>query len=543
MKKSGVVFSLLAFFLLPTISLAAQVPAPATIVQAVLSAVEKGHNGDAASPDKTPPWRVDQGGTGATSFTNGSILFYWNGFAQDNPNIFWDGTNHILDIGTNTVYQPISRFTVKGATNQGLLNLVSSLGISKLFVDSNGNVGIGNTTPHHKLDVSGAIYSRLVTATSGSIDWNAGNVQSLTLSSPNTNITFTNGQPGGEYTLILKQDAAGGRTVTWPSSILWAGGTAPTLSSGANATDVMNFVYNGTNYLGSAKLAYASTPPTPPPPKSGTVAVLVVAGGGGGGGSHYNHHGSGGGGAGGYQAINSVPIAIGSYAISVGAGGSGGPSDLNGSNGGNSSFGSLVTSIGGGGGSAAVDSNGGNGGSGGGASGNAYGPGIGTPGQGNSGGTAIATTIGGGGGGGGGASNAGANTTTDVGAAGGNGTSSAISGSSVTYAGGGGGGDWANAAGGIPAAGGAGGGGAGGVNGGNGTSGMANTGSGGGGAASLSGDVSQGTSVGGAGGSGIVIISYPTGSITATGGTVTTAGGSTIHFFTSSGIFMVTTIH
>jgi hypothetical protein len=34
-----------------------------------------------------------------------------------------------------------------------------------------------------------------------------------------------------------------------------------------------------------------------------------------------------------------------------------------------------------------------------------------------------------------------------------------------------------------------------------------------------------------------VIISYVTGTMTATGGTVTTSGGNTIHTFTSSGTF------
>jgi hypothetical protein len=46
----------------------------------------------------------------------------------------------------------------------------------------------------------------------------------------------------------------------------------------------------------------------------------------------------------------------------------------------------------------------------------------------------------------------------------------------------------------------------------------------------------------GAGGSGIVILSYPTGTLTATGGTITTSGGNTIHTFTSSGTFQITRI-
>lgn len=46
----------------------------------------------------------------------------------------------------------------------------------------------------------------------------------------------------------------------------------------------------------------------------------------------------------------------------------------------------------------------------------------------------------------------------------------------------------------------------------------------------------------GAGANGIAIISYPIGSITATGGTMTTAGGNTIHTFTTNGSFVVTAV-
>ncbi len=45
---------------------------------------------------------VSRGGTGASSFTNGSIPFIWNGvFSEDNGNFFWDNTNKRLGIGTS----------------------------------------------------------------------------------------------------------------------------------------------------------------------------------------------------------------------------------------------------------------------------------------------------------------------------------------------------------------------------------------------------------------------------------------------------------
>jgi hypothetical protein len=83
----------------------------------------------------------------------------------------------------------------------------------------------------------------------------------MTLSSSPT-LTFSNGQAGGQYTLILKQDGTGGRTVTWPGSIKWAGGPAPILTSNANAIDSVNFTYDGSNYLGTYTLAYGGIPST-----------------------------------------------------------------------------------------------------------------------------------------------------------------------------------------------------------------------------------------------------------------------------------------
>ena len=50
-------------------------------------------------------------------------------------------------------------------------------------------------------------------------------------------------------TLQLKQDATGSRTAAgWPASVLFSGGTAPTLTTTANKTDYITMDYDGTNY-------------------------------------------------------------------------------------------------------------------------------------------------------------------------------------------------------------------------------------------------------------------------------------------------------
>ena len=287
------------------------------------------------------------------------------------------------------------------------------------------------------------------------------------------------------------------------------------------------------------------------------VEYLVVAGGGGGG----RQHGGGGGGGGyrssvagessggGSSAESTLSLVPGTYVVTVGGGGAGSSTQsggtytgVRGANGSSSVFHSI-TSIGGGGagsyrGSVSVDSNGNSGGSGGGAgSTEGVGPGAGNYGgagevsQGYPGGRSSYAGAGGGGAGGIGGNGAGS-TPGGIGGTGGSGVTSAITGTSVSRAGGGGGGIYGS---GNGSTGTIGYGTDGGANGGtgtqNGNDAVSNRGGGGGGGGAWE-------YYGGAGGSGIVIVRYQ-GSQRATGGTVTSAGGYTIHTFTGSGSFIV----
>ena len=209
------------------------------------------------------PWRVDQGGTGAASFTSGSILFISDGvFSENNFALYWDQLTNTLSVGGTST--PPAKLSVRGATGMALLNLVSSLGSSLFYVSELGALGIGNANPQHMLDVAGAFYSRLVNLTDGStvaVNWNNGNTQTVTLGG-NRTLIFSSGQAGGHYTLILNQDASGNRLVTWPSGIKWQFGNPPTLSGGANTTDVIEFISTGSEYLGSARLSFSSPSPS-----------------------------------------------------------------------------------------------------------------------------------------------------------------------------------------------------------------------------------------------------------------------------------------
>jgi len=295
--------------------------------------------------------------------------------------------------------------------------------------------------------------------------------------------------------------------VSNPGGIVGLGDTSPITVTGLSNSTSYTFQVAAMNGAGASSLSSSSSSVTPSSPTK-TINVLIVGGGGAGGSSA-----GGGGGAGGYVATTYGALTT-SYSIVVGAGGAATPTNGNG-NPGNPSSAFGFTALGGGQGTAYGGGNGGNGGSGGGGGcqstsqlggsstqSSTYGYG-----SGNSGGGGSPYTDANFGGGGGGAGSAGTPGTS--GGAAGSGLTYQINGSNYgTYAAGGPGGQAGVGQSAKPNA-------------------TANTGNGGSG----SGD----NATAGAGGSGIVIISYPTGSLTATGGTISTFNGYTLHTFSSVG--------
>ncbi len=287
------------------------------------------------------------------------------------------------------------------------------------------------------------------------------------------------------------------------------------------------------------------------------VKVLVVGGGGAGGGVApiNGYHAAGGGGGGGGVRYNTVAISTVSYPIIIGTGGTALTDTNYTSNSGGISSALGIISAGGGsgyvGGSTlrAVS-----GGSGGGAGRDDTVIGYGntpstSPAQGYNGGNPGGNSAGGGGG----ASGIGGNVESGHAGNGGIGFLSTISGASTYYGGGGAGSAGGNGDTNTGGIGGAGGGGNGKASQISQTSNPGTNGLGGGGAGGCGYTTPVGVQ-GGAGGSGVVIISYPSASLTATGGTITYTdagnqnprstpaypGGNTIHTFTSNGTFTVT---
>lgn len=102
---------------------------------------------------------------------------------------------------------------------------------------------------------AGANQAVTFNATETFINCELGSMFSLTLTANVAALSAINPQPGQKIDIFLKQDGTGSRTVTW-NSWLWAGGTAPTLSTTASATDRVSGIWNDSlaKWVGSSSL-------------------------------------------------------------------------------------------------------------------------------------------------------------------------------------------------------------------------------------------------------------------------------------------------
>jgi hypothetical protein len=115
-------------------------------------------------------------------------------------------------------------------TTSGVLTTAATVVLSQLPVIVEKATAIGNSSTQTTLTLSSA------------------SVQTVTL---NGNCTFTmpTVTAGASLTLILTQ--SGSNTAAF-TGVKWPNGTAPSITTGANAVDILTFVSDGTNWYGVA---------------------------------------------------------------------------------------------------------------------------------------------------------------------------------------------------------------------------------------------------------------------------------------------------
>ena len=99
-----------------------------------------------------------------------------------------------------------------------------------------------------KPTVNGSIGAYTTDSDAATVTFNmaASNVHTVVLGG-NRTLAVSNTSVGQPFILRLVQDGTGSRTVTWFSTLKWAGGTAPTLTTTASKTDVFGFLCTSAN--------------------------------------------------------------------------------------------------------------------------------------------------------------------------------------------------------------------------------------------------------------------------------------------------------
>lgn len=96
-----------------------------------------------------------------------------------------------------------------------------------------------------------------VTATTNTVDCSANNYFTFTAVGTNS-WTFSNVPASSSYGFVLQLTNGGTATQTWPASVRWPGGTAPTLT--ASGVDLLIFTTSngGTTWRGASLLNYSA---------------------------------------------------------------------------------------------------------------------------------------------------------------------------------------------------------------------------------------------------------------------------------------------
>lgn len=180
---------------------------------------------------------------------------------------YFGGSGNPFDQDLNTT----DAVSFTGLTNNAIIYPTSDGTAGQAIVtDGAGNLSFAsganpfdqtlNTTDaviFDKVTLTGPIIEKQTAVSSSAgmllIDCDLGNVFTLTLTENIITLNITNIPASGKaigITLILEADGTQ-RTITWPASFLWSGGTAPTITATNTKKDVIVFMTydNGTTFL------------------------------------------------------------------------------------------------------------------------------------------------------------------------------------------------------------------------------------------------------------------------------------------------------
>ena len=148
-----------------------------------------------------------------------------------------------------TSFDGSANITPAEATNA---DTVDSLHASSFLRADAADSGTGLLTLSGGLALSGSVGAAITAASDGStitLDLGANTHQSVTLGGNRTFAAPSNQTVGQSGSIFITQDGTGSRTASFNSAFKFVGGTAPTLSTAANAVDRIDYVIKSSNVI------------------------------------------------------------------------------------------------------------------------------------------------------------------------------------------------------------------------------------------------------------------------------------------------------
>lgn len=174
-----------------------------------------------------------------------------------------DGQLLVGKTATNAYVQATLTGTANRVTvtnGSGTITLATPQDIAIASAVQFGRLGLGGGP-----DATAALYAQGVrkvyylddgnSGTAKTIDLSTGDYRKLTMTG-NCTLTLNNPITNTVYTFWLVQDGVGSRTMTWPGTVKWTGGSAPTLTVTAAKRDQIECFWDGTNYYCKSSLNY-----------------------------------------------------------------------------------------------------------------------------------------------------------------------------------------------------------------------------------------------------------------------------------------------
>ena len=162
--------------------------------------------------------------------------------------VSFDGSANI-SLNNNAITNGAGYITSADGGNAATLD---SLDSTSFLRSDAADSGTGLLTLSGGLALSGKVGAAITAASDGStitLDLGANTHQSVTLGGNRTFAAPSNQTVGQSGSIFITQDGTGSRTASFNSAFKFVGGTAPTLSTAANAVDRIDYVIKSSNVI------------------------------------------------------------------------------------------------------------------------------------------------------------------------------------------------------------------------------------------------------------------------------------------------------